>query len=260
MGEAVIERVEGPVFWLVLNRPERLNAINLEMIEGLSAGLERAGDDATRCVVLRGEGRAFCSGGDIKAFHELKASGRSIPPEMPDRLHEMIERLRTLPKPVLAVVHGPSGGAGTSLALACDLVLAAQDSIFNLSYTRIGLSPDGSSSFFLPRHVGLKKATEIFLTGGNLSADEAQRLGLVNWVVPAEQIWTKAQEIALMLAAGPTLAFARVKRLLNESLRNDLHRQLALETKLICESSKTEDFREGIDSFLEKRPPRFRGA
>ncbi len=257
--DAVLYTQEGPIATVTLNRPEQLNAMNLDLIDGLAAAIKKCKDPAVRAVVLRANGRAFCAGGDIKAFNQFIEQGRSISPEMPDRLHVMVEELRDLEKPVLASVHGAAAGAGAPLAITCDLVIASEDAVFNFAYARIGLSPDGSSTYFLPRHVGMKKAAELFLTIPTLSAKEAKDLGLVNWVVAPGELKERTEFIATQLAQGPTKAFGRLKKLLNATYHNTLHDQLALETKLICESSATEDFREGITSFLAKKTPGFQG-
>lgn len=257
--DAVLFAQEGPIATVTLNRPEHLNAMNSDLIEGLAVAFERCRGEGVRAVVLKGSGRAFCAGGDIKKFNEFLEQGKTIPEAMPDRLHDMVETLRNLEKPVLASVHGAAAGAGAPLAIACDLVVAAEDAAFNFAYARIGLSPDGSSTYFLPRHVGMKKAAEIFLMIPTYSAAEAKELGLVNWVVPASELAAKTAEIAGRLAKGPTKAYGRLKKLLNATYDNTLHDQLALETKLICESSATEDFKEGIRSFLGKKAPEFRG-
>ncbi len=259
MNNAVLFEKKDSIGEIILNRPEQLNAMNLDLIDGLAAAVKKCQDPAIRAVVLRANGKYFCAGGDIKAFGQLVKENRTLPPEMPDHLHAMVEDLRALEKPVIASIQGAAAGAGTPLALGCDLVIASEDAFFNCAYVRIGLSPDGSSTYFLPRHVGMKKAMEIFLTVPTLKAKEAQELGLINWVVPSSELVERTQMIAAQLAMGPTAAFARVKKLLGASYHNSLHDQLALETKLICDSSHTADFREGIQSFLEKRMPNFQG-
>lgn len=244
---------------ILLNRPDDLNAMNLDLIMGLQKAVRECHDPEVRAVVLKGKGRCFCAGGDIKAFKRFIDEGKTISPDMPNELHVMVEELRALEKPVLASIHGAAAGAGTPLALACDLVIASEDSIFNLAYARIGLSPDGSSTYFLPRHVGMKKATELFMMIPTLKAPEAKELGLINWVVPVAELEERTESILLQLASGPTKAYGRLKKLLNASFHNSLHDQLSLETQMICDSSKTEDFKEGIRSFLEKRPARYQG-
>ena len=259
MNNAVLFEKKGTIAEIILSRPEQMNAMNLDLIGGLRDAVRGSRDPSIRAVVLRGNGRCFSAGGDIKRFHQVMQEGKPIPAEMPDLLHEAIEELRDLEKPVLASVHGPAAGAGTSLVLACDLVIASEDAVFNLAYGRIGLTPDGSSTYFLPRHVGMKKAMEIFMMMPTLKAREAKDLGLVNWVVPAAELKEKTDSVAQQLAQGPTQAFGRLKKLMQATCDNNLHDQLALETKLICASSETADFREGITSFLEKRIPQFQG-
>lgn len=259
MTNAVLFEKKGAVGEIVLNRPEHLNAMNLELIDGLFEAVKRCEDPSIRAVILRGNGRCFCAGGDVKAFKQLLDQGKAIIPEMPDHLHAMVEDLRRLEKPVLASVHGAAAGAGTPLAICCDLVVASEDAVFNYAYARIGLSPDGSSTWFLPRHVGMKKAMELFMTLPTLTAQEALGLGMINWVVPAAELRERTDSIAQQLSQGPTAAFGRLKKLMAATYNNSLHDQLALETKLICDSSRTEDFREGIRSFLEKRMPAFQG-
>jgi 2-(1,2-epoxy-1,2-dihydrophenyl)acetyl-CoA isomerase len=247
------------VLEIVLNRPDRLNAINDSLVAGIRAGLDQARADDVRAVILRGEGRGFCAGGDIVLFGERVRSGASVDRRLPDELHAMVEDIRTLPKPVVAVVHGACAGAGMSLALACDIVIAADDSFFNLAYSGIGLSPDGSSTYFLPRHVGLKRATELFFTPRKLSAHEVLDLGLVNQLAPASTVLEAGRSYARGLAAGPTRAYASIKALLLRTYTNDLHTQLALETDHVVETSASEDFAAGVRAFLGKEKPRFTG-
>ena len=247
------------VLEIVLDRPDALNAMNQELFEDLSAAVEQAGDPAIRAVLVRGQGRGFCAGGDIRMFAELIAKDQPIPLEFPDFLHDIIERICALPKPVLAAVHGPCAGAGFSLMLACDLAIAAQSATFPLAYSRIGLSPDGSSSFFLPRHLGSKRAMELFLFSDRLDAEEALALGLINRVVPEDELLSRGRQLARALAAGPTQAFGRLKKLVQVAHGNSLHEQLALESQYIHESSKTADFRTGVTAFLGKQKPVFTG-
>jgi 2-(1,2-epoxy-1,2-dihydrophenyl)acetyl-CoA isomerase len=259
MNQAVLYEAKGAVAHVTLNRPEQMNAMDIALIDGLAVAMEKARAKEIRAVILKANGRCFCAGGDIRKFNEFIDQGTTIPEAMPDRLHEMVETMRNLEKPILASVHGPAAGAGAPLALACDLVVAAEDAVFNFAYARIGLTPDGSSTYFLPRHVGMKKATEIFMMLPTYTAKEAMELGLINWVVPASELAAKTEAVAKQLAEGPTAAFGRLKKLMNATYDNNLHDQLALETKLICASSTTADFREGIKAFLAKRSPEFGG-
>ncbi len=254
------ERAEG-VLEVALNRPDSLNAINHELVAGLSEQLDIAArDDDIRALLLRGKGRGFCAGGDIRLFTRTLETEGGIPKSLPDGLHVMIEKIRALPKPIVACVHGAAAGAGFSLMLSCDLVIAADTARFNLAYTAIGAAPDGSSSYFLPRHVGMKRATEMFMAPRSMKAEEALELGLINRIVPAAELLEQARQWARLLAAGPTYAYGRVKQLVNATWTNDLPTQLDLETDAIVTSSRTDDFREGITAFLAKRPPNFKGS
>jgi 2-(1,2-epoxy-1,2-dihydrophenyl)acetyl-CoA isomerase len=257
--EVVTTKMDGAVLEIAMNRTDRLNAMNQELIEGLQVSLASAHSERVRAVLLRAEGRGFSVGGDIKMFAESLEQTGGVPAEMPDALHDVIERVCDLPKPVLALVHGACAGAGMSLMMACDLAIAADDAKFALAYTGIGISPDGSSTFFLPRIVGWKKATEIFMTAGRMTAAEVHELGLVNRVVAPDQLLDVGRTYAKMLAAGPTQAYGRLKSLLRASYGNSLHDQLALETQHLVETSKTEDFKGGVTSFLAKQVPTFQG-
>ncbi len=175
-------------------------------------------------------------------------------------LHEVIKLIRETPIPFIAAVNGVCAGAGTNFALACDLVLAADDATFNEAFVRIGLSPDCGGTFFLPRAVGEKLAAEMFLTGITIRAQRAAEIGMINRVVPAGDLQDEAAKLAEQLAAGPTAAFGRVKRMLNASSANDLSAQLDLEASCQMESGKSRDFKEGVEAFFQKRPPKFSGS
>lgn len=259
MNDVVKTKQYDHVMEAVLNRPESLNAMNIPLIEGLSHALDQARDSEVRCVLIRGEGRGFCAGGDIRFFSEVIGGDKDFPKEMPERLHDMIEILCDLKKPVIAAVHGPCAGAGMSLALACDLVLASEEATFNMAYTGIGLSPDGSSTYFLPRHVGIKKAMEIFTMPRNLSAEEALELGLINRIILPGDFLNECRAMAQKMAKGPTMAYASVKKLLSQSFGSNLHDQLQRETDGVCQTGRSKDFNEGITAFLEKRAPKFLG-
>lgn len=259
MSEIVTTNMDGAVLEIVMKRVDRLNAMNRELIEGLQVSLAGAHSNRVRAVVIRGEGRGFSVGGDIKMFAESLEQTGGVPRQMPDALHNVIERVCELPKPVIALVHGACAGAGMSLMMACDLAIAADDAKFALAYTGIGISPDGSSTFFLPRIVGWKKATEIFMTAGRMSAQDVLDLGLVNRVVPPDELLEVGRTYAKMLAAGPTQAYGHLKSLLRASYGNSLHDQLLLESERLVQTSKTDDFKGGVQSFLAKQVPTFTG-
>jgi 2-(1,2-epoxy-1,2-dihydrophenyl)acetyl-CoA isomerase len=174
-------------------------------------------------------------------------------------LHGVIRLIRETPIPFIAAVNGVCAGAGVNFALACDIVIAAEDAAFREAFVRIGLTPDCGGTFFLPRAVGEKIATELFMTGDAVSADRALQIGMINRVVPAAGLLTEAAQLAAKLAGGPTASFGRIKRMMNASYSNDLEAQLALEHECQIESCKGEDFKEGVSAFFEKRPPSFSG-
>ncbi len=263
--ETVLLSTDGAIATITLNRPDSLNALDRAMIDALHAHLIRVEQDpAIRCVVLRGAGDAFMAGGDIRMFAQALAE---LPPpdrqarfeELIGRVHASIVALRRMDKPVIAAVQGAAAGFGVSLALACDLAIAADNAVFTLAYCHIGTSPDGGSTFHLPRAVGMKRAMEIALLGDRFPAEEAARIGLVNRVVAAAELDAATAQLAGRLAQGPTAAYGRTKRLLNASLDNTLAGQLAAESELFTASTMTEDFREGVTAFLEKRPAGFQG-
>jgi len=259
MSELVITEKRGAVLEIVLNRPERLNSFGIELLEQLHEALGDANRRDVRAVMLRGAGRGFCGGGDLRYFAQLIADDETIPNEMPDELHRVVEDIRRLPKPVLAMVHGGCAGGGLALTLACDMAIASDDAVFSMAYTKVGLSPDGGTSFFLPRHLGFKRSLELMMKGDRLTAAQALELGLVNRVVPASELLHATRAEVAALAAGPSAAYARIKELVRRSFDNDLRRQLAFESEMLCESSETADFREGVAAFFDKRAPSFVG-
>lgn len=260
--ETVAYELTGSVALIRLDRPEALNALSLQLGTDLRSAIDQAIADDVRAVVLTGSGRAFCSGGDLremKAMGEREGNIEAFLDAPLKALHEVILLIRETPIPFIAAVNGVCAGAGTNFALACDLVLAAEDATFNEAFVRIGLSPDCGGTFFLPRAVGEKIATELFLTGGTVDAKRAAEIGMINRVVPAADLVSEAMNLAEQLAKGPTASFGRIKRMMNASFSNDLRSQLALEAECQLGSGKTEDFKEGVTAFFEKRPPGFTG-
>lgn len=243
---------------ITLNRPDAANAVNADMARELAHAAIRCSEDrAVRAVILTGAGRMFSGGGDLKSF---AAQGDALPShlkEVAGNLHAAISRFVRMDAPLIAAVNGSAGGAGVSLCLFCDLVLAAQSAKFVLAYTRSGLTPDGGSTFFLPRIVGVRRALELALTNRALSAEEALAWGIVNRVVPDAALQGEADQLAAALAAGSTGAFGAAKRLLHHSLGESLETQMELEAQAIAAQARTPDSREGIAAFVAKRPPRF---
>ena len=263
MPHVVVQRRDA-VFEITLNRPEILNAVNRETIAALAAAVAEAGDDRTsRAVLLRGAGTHFCAGGDITMFAELI---RLTPAErqkalygIVDTLHPLLVRMRRMPKPVVSVVQGAAAGVGLSFVLAADLALAAEDAVFTSGYIHLGTSPDGGMTATLPHIVGIKRAAELMLLGDRFDAQRALALGLVNRVVPADALETEAAALAARLAAGPTHAYGRTKRLLQATIGDAFDAQLRRETESFAACAATADFAEGVRAFLEKRRPVFTG-
>ena len=258
-------RHDGAIATLTLNRPQALNALDLQMTMELSAVTSLLESDArVRCVVLQGAGDHFMAGGDIKTFYqglEDPAEQRQLGFErMIAEVHASITRLRRMPKPVIASVHGAVAGFGISLMSACDLVIAADNSYFTLAYCHIGTSPDGGSTYALPRSVGTKAAMEIALLGERFDAPRALSLGLVNRVVALADRAAATDALAARLAQGPTAVYGRTKRLINESLEHSLAEQLLAEQQSFAASAACPDFAEGVRAFVEKRKPNFRGT
>jgi 2-(1,2-epoxy-1,2-dihydrophenyl)acetyl-CoA isomerase len=256
---------EGAVATITLNRPQALNALNRDLTLALRDCVYSAEQDSsTNCVVLRG-GEHFMAGGDLKWFKALSegksaAANRAQFEGFIHEAHAVILGLRRMPKPVIASVRGAVAGFGMSLMMATDLAIAADNAYFTLAYTLIGVSPDGGSTFALPRIVGQKKAMEIALLGERFDAATAERLGLVNRVVPKEKLEEETAKLAARLAQGPTAVYGRTKALLAGSLGASLESQLQREAEAFAQSASEPDFHEGLAAFIEKRKPRFGGA
>jgi 2-(1,2-epoxy-1,2-dihydrophenyl)acetyl-CoA isomerase len=247
-----------------LNRPQALNAWNAQLGADLLTALQHcAAEDAVRAVLITGAGRAFSSGADLKDV----SGGASTPDGHPDvyktlteRYHPIMHAIREMPKPVLAAVNGPAVGIGCSLALCCDLIVAAESAYFLLAFVNIGLVPDGGSSLFVPTRVGMARASELAMLGERLPAAKALEWGLINRVVAEEELYTRAVELAGRLAGGPTRSYAGTKRQLNSWLYARMGEQLELEARIQQEMAGSADFLEGTTAFVEKRPARFSGA
>lgn len=253
--------IEDGLATMTFNRPDAANGMNLAMMKEMFEVSIRCDEDPDiRALLVTGTGRFFSAGGDLKGFHEAGDQVGQLLKEMTAYLHASISRFARMDAPVIAAVNGVAAGAGFSFACACDIVIAARSATFTMAYTAGGLSPDGSSTYFVPRAIGTKRAMELMLTNRRLTADEALEWGLVNKVVEHDVLLDEATAVGLQLAKGPTKAYGSVKRLLAASLGESLETQMESEAREIAGlASETEDAREGVAAFLEKRTPKFTG-
>lgn len=252
-------KVMNQVAYVALNRPEVFNSFNREMALSMQAALDQCASDASiRAIVITGNGKAFCAGQDLKEVvsPELNPGFRKI---LEEHYNPIVQRIRTIEKPVIAAVNGVAAGAGANIALACDIVLASEKASFIQAFSKIGLIPDSGGTFFLPRLIGFQRASALAMTGDKVTAEEALQMGMVYKVISEESFETSVQQLAEQLAQMPTKALGLTKRLLNQSLTNDLNTQLALESDLQIEASESHDYNEGVTAFIEKRKPQFKG-
>jgi len=258
---SILVSLQGGVLGITLNRPDKLNAFNPEMHQRLKAALERARDEPeVRVVLLTGAGRAFCAGQDLA---ERNVSAGAAPIDLAVTIgsyyNPLVRRMRELPKPIVCAVNGVAAGAGANIALACDLVLAARSASFLQAFSRIGLLPDSGGTWFLPRLAGSARAMGLALLADKLPAEDAERWGLIWKVVDDAQLMKESLSVAKMLSEGPTKAYGLIKKALNASAGNTLDAQLDLERDLQREAGLSEDYREGVAAFMQKRKPVFKG-
>jgi enoyl-CoA hydratase/carnithine racemase len=260
--ECLLYDVKDRIATLTLNRPDRLNALGGTLREDLYAAIIAAGaDPGVGVIVITGAGRGFCSGGDVKSMSEKDQAGQSSTTD--ERLAPVRDRcvlaMRDCPKPIIAAVNGAAAGAGMNLALACDMRIASSAAKFSQAFVKRGLAPDWGGSYFLPRVVGSAKACELIFTGDSIDAAEALRLGIVNSVVAPDELMNAAYTLARKIAAGPPVAIALSKRAIHKNPDGNLREALEFETfaQTICKD--TEDAKEGVKAFMEKRAPQFRG-
>jgi 2-(1,2-epoxy-1,2-dihydrophenyl)acetyl-CoA isomerase len=261
--ETIQFEMQASVAVITLNRPEALNALTAAMGNEFLSALNEAREQGARVIILTGAGRAFSAGGDLREmrqFAEKEGRIEAFFDEPLRLLNDCILKLRRTPLPIIAAVNGAASGGGCSLALACDLVLAGESARFNQAFVKVGLTPDCGGTYILPRLVGWKRATELLMTGDVVEARRAAEIGMINAVVPDEELMTAAYRLAGRLANAPTAAIGRIKELLEQSATNDLSSQLDLERKMQLKSGQTEDFKEGVAAFIEKRPPKFKGG
>lgn len=261
--ETIQFEMRGAVALITLNRPDSLNALTSEVGRDFQAAVAEAREQGARAVVLTGAGRAFCAGGDLREMQKIAArEGRvdAFFDEPLKLLNDCILLIRRTPLPFIAAVNGAASGGGCNLALACDLVVAGEGAKFNQAFIKIGLVPDCGGTFILPRLIGWRRATELMMTGEVVTAGSALAMGMINAVVPDDELLARALAMAERLAAAPTVAIGRIKELLEASATNDYAEQLELERKAQIQTGLTKDFTEGVAAFIEKRPPKFTGG
>lgn len=258
-GHILFDATDG-VATITLNRPDDGNACDQQMMDELfHAATECDQNDAIRAVILTGAGKMFCVGGDLGSFIESGDKVGQLLTNMTKSFHGAISIFNRMNAPVVCAVNGVAAGGGMSLAISCDLVLAAESAKFAMAYTAAGLTPDGSSSYFLPRLVGLRRAKELMLTNRRITAEEALGYDMIDRVVPDADLMAEAQKLAAGFAAGPTAAFGGVKRLLAGTFAETLESQMTREARTIIKRAKNHDAQEGLDAFFNKRKPDFRG-
>lgn len=256
---SILIEIQNNIAWIKLNRPEVFNSFNREMALSLIDILKSCNtNDEVRAVVLTGNGKAFCAGQDLKEVTspELNPGFKKI---LEEHYNPIIKQIRTLEKPVIAAVNGVAAGAGANIALACDVVVAHEKVSFIQAFSLIGLIPDSGGTFFLPRLIGFQKASALAMLGDKVSAEEAERLGMIYKVIPLENFAEEVNKLAVKVANLPTKALGLIKKALNASMSNNLEEQLALESKYQIDAAQTEDYSEGVAAFIEKRQPNFKG-
>jgi enoyl-CoA hydratase/carnithine racemase len=260
MSDSISYDVDGAVATITLNRPDALNALTVEMKVALREALERASEDAAvRAVVLTGAGRGFCVGQDLREHADGLAAGDLALRTVRDHYNPIVRALAAMPKPVIAAVNGPAAGAGASLAFACDFRLASDKANFMMAFARVGLGPDTGASWTLQRLVGYGRAMAMLMLAEPVSAEQALEMGLVNAVVPGDTLAGAAAELAAKLAAGPTVAYAGIRRAMETAAHADLATALETEAEVQAECGKTADHRNATEAFLAKQQPTFSG-
>jgi 2-(1,2-epoxy-1,2-dihydrophenyl)acetyl-CoA isomerase len=254
--ETITLEQSGPIARITLNRPDAANGMNHTMTRELADAAKRCDTDATKVVLLTGSGRFFCAGGDLKSFANAPNRGQHIK-GVADDLHRAISTFARMDAVLITAVNGTAAGAGFSIAVTGDIVLAAESATFTMAYTRVGLSPDGSSSYFLPRLIGITKTKELMLTNRTLSAQEASQWGLVTEVLPDDQVAARADELATQMASTASGSNGAIKALMLSTFSSGLEEQMEFESRVIAERAESADGREGVDAFMAKRKPEF---
>ena len=256
---SILLKIENKVAYITLNRPEVFNSFNREMALSLQSIMDDCEtNDDVRAMVLTGSGKAFCAGQDLKEVTDpdLNPGFKKI---LEEHYNPIIKRIRSIKKPIIAAVNGVAAGAGANIALACDIVIAHEKVSFIQAFSLIGLVPDSGGTFFLPRLIGFQKASALAMLGDKIGADDAEKMGMIYKCVSLDEYDETINKLALKLANMPTKALGFIKELFNQSMTNTLDEQLALESKLQIEAAQSEDYREGVAAFIEKRKPEFKG-
>jgi len=255
----IIIEIKNNIAFIALNRPDVFNSFNREMALSLQNELDVCNDNKEiRAIVITGNGKAFCAGQDLKEVTspELNPGFKKI---LEEHYNPIVSRIRNIKKPIIAAVNGVAAGAGANIALSCDLVIASENASFIQAFSKIGLIPDSGGTYFLPRLIGFQKASAMMMLGDKVSADEAERIGMIYKVIPSEKFDEEVKKIAYRTAQMPTQALGFIKQLLNRSMDNTLEAQLEFESKLQIESAHSNDYNEGVNAFVEKRKPNFKG-
>jgi 2-(1,2-epoxy-1,2-dihydrophenyl)acetyl-CoA isomerase len=256
---SILIKIENKIAYITLNRPEVFNSFNREMAFLLQDTLDACEkNDEVRAIVLTGNGKAFCAGQDLKEVTDpdLNPGFKKI---LEEHYNPIITRIRSIKKPIIGAINGVAAGAGANIALSCDIVVAHEKVNFIQAFSLIGLVPDSAGTFFLPRLIGFQKALALAMLGDKISAEEAERLGMIYKMIPLENFEEEVHKLALKMANMPTKALGMIKELYNKSMSNTLEDQLALESKLQIEAAQTNDYAEGVAAFIEKRKPNFKG-
>ncbi len=256
---SILLKIENSVAYITLNRPEVFNSFNREMALSLQAILDDCEiNNEVRVIVLSGNGKAFCAGQDLKEVTtpELNPGFKKI---LEEHYNPIIKKIRAIKKPIIGAINGVAAGAGANIALACDIVVAHEKVSFIQAFSLIGLVPDSAGTYFLPRLIGFQKAQALAMLGDKVSAEEAERIGMIYKVLPLEEFNEGVEKLALKLATMPTKALGMIKELFNASMTNTLDQQLDMESKYQIEAAQSEDYKEGVAAFIEKRKPNFKG-
>jgi 2-(1,2-epoxy-1,2-dihydrophenyl)acetyl-CoA isomerase len=256
--DSILVKTTNALRILTLNRPDKFNSFNREMAIRLQNELDLAAiDESIRAILITGEGKAFCAGQDLS--EAIDPNGPGISAIVTDHYNPILKKIRNIEKPIICAVNGVAAGAGANIALACDVVIAANAASFLQAFSKIGLVPDSGGTFFLPRLIGFQRASALMMLGDKIRAADALQMGMLYKVVADDQLMIEAEKIAMTLSAMPTKAIGYTKRLLNESMQHNFEQQLFMEGEMQAAAGETVDYKEGVDAFLEKRKPIFTG-